>query len=279
MPKTSLQGARQSPRPIANQDTGPQSERRAPIVLLVSHSPLANIIVNGLIRRLGPLVVIREAPESKVEVVRRRARLLGWPAALGQLGFGLLQRLLITGKCRNSEIWSTHGLDPTVLPAATVIEVSSVNSPDCHALLRRLSPRVVGVYGTRILARATLRTVSAPFINYHAGINPKYRGQHPMYWALASGDPDNAGVTVHLVDSGVDTGDVLYQAAVPFDARDTIATYQHLQAAYALPLFARALQDGLENTLYPKRVALPSRQWFPPTLWRYLITGLTQKVW
>jgi len=75
----------------------------------------------------------------------------------------------------------------------------------------------VAVYGTRILKPVTLKCASAPFINYHAGINPKYRGQHPGYWPLAQGDEENAGVTVHLVDEGVDMGSVLYQAQVKFE--------------------------------------------------------------
>jgi methionyl-tRNA formyltransferase len=154
-----------------------------------------------------------------------------------------------------------------------------VNSPECHALLRELAPAVVAVYGTRILKRTTLEAVSAPFINYHAGINPKYRGQHPGYWALASGDAENAGITIHLVDEGVDTGAVLYQTRVTFAPEDTIASYQHLQAAHALPLFVRAIQDALAARLSPRHVELPSRQYFPPTIWGYLATGLTRGVW
>lgn len=119
----------------------------------------------------------------------------------------------------------------------------------------------------------------APFINYHAGINPKYRGQHPGYWALVHGDPEHAGVTIHLVDEGVDTGAVLYQARVAFTCEDDITTYQWLQMAHALPLFAAALEDALAQRLTPKRVDLPSRQWFPPTLWAYAWNGMTRGVW
>ena len=157
--------------------------------------------------------------------------------------------------------------------------MQSVNSPECRALLARLNPAVVGVYGTRILQPATLASVAASFINYHAGINPKYRGQHPGYWALAEGDAENAGVTIHLVDEGVDTGSVLYQTRVTFAPEDTIASYQHLQAAHAIPLFARAIEDAKAGRLVPRAVDLPSRQYFPPTLWGYLATGLSRGVW
>ncbi len=249
------------------------------IVLLTAGGPLASIITNGLAARLGPITVIEEAPEAKGQVIQRRARLQGWLTALGQVGFGLAQRLLWPNSARIGAIWTAHGLDPLPPQVLTVHRVPSVNSPQCRALLSELTPAVVAVYGTRILTRATLEAVTAPFINYHAGINPKYRGQHPGYWALASGDAENAGVTIHLVDEGVDTGSVLYQTRVTFAPEDTIASYQHLQAAHALPLFARAIEDATAGRLSPRQVDMPSQQYFPPTLWGYLTTGLMRGVW
>ena len=253
--------------------------RTGGVVVLTSGGPLANIVVNGLVARLGPITVIEEQPESKRQVIRRRMRLVGPVTTLGQICFGLAQRFLWPNNDRILNIWCTHGLDPSEPAGVTVHRVASVNSQACRRLLSELDPVVVAVYGTRILKPATLKCVSAPFINYHAGINPKYRGQHPGYWALAEGDEENAGVTVHLVDEGVDTGSILYQARVRFEPEDTIASYQHLQAAHALPLFTRAIEDAKNGRLSPRAVDLPSRQYFPPTLWGYLATGLTRGVW
>ncbi len=250
-----------------------------PIVLLTSGGTLAHIIGNGLADHLGPITIIEERPEAKDQIIRRRARLQGWFTALGQVGFGVAQRLLWPNSRRLSAIWKSHGLDPTPPAALTIHRVPSVNAPECRALLATLNPAVVAVYGTRILKPATLHAVAAPFINYHAGINPKYRGQHPGYWALAEGDSENAGITIHLVDEGVDTGSVLYQTRVTFAPDDTIASYQHLQAAHAIPLFARAIADAQAGRLSPRAIDLPSRQYFPPTLWGYLATGLTRGVW
>lgn len=258
--------------------------RPVSIVILTAEGALAPIVTNGLVRQLsGPgrvITVIREQPESKRDIIRRRARMLGWRVALGQAAFGVLHRLLAPSRAARLEmIVAEHGMDTREHPGVAVHHVPSVNSSECRALLASLTPSVVAVYGTRIIQPATLRAVPAPFINYHAGINPKYRGQHPGYWALVSGDRENAGVTIHLVDAGVDTGSVLYQAPVSFAAEDTIASYQHVQAAGALPLFAQGIEDALARRLAPRTVDLPSRQWFPPTLWDYLTNGLVRGVW
>ena len=258
----------------------PQIEHSGPRpVILTAGGPLSWIVVNGLVRCLGPITVIQEQPETKLEIIRRRARLLGWIRAIGQVAFGLFERLFLRNSSRLAAISAKHSLVSVPNAAIEVHHVSSVNSPECHALLAELKPPVVGVYGTRILKRATLKCLAAPFINYHAGINPKYRGQHPGYWALASGDAENAGVTIHLVDEGVDTGGVLYQARVHFESEDTISTYQHVQAAFAIPLFARALEDAIAGRLNPKEVDLPSQQFFPPTLWAYFGNGFMKGVW
>lgn len=137
----------------------------------------------------------------------------------------------------------------------------------------------MAVYGTRIIGKRTLAAVPASFINYHAGITPKYRGQHPVYWALVENDRSHAGVTIHLVDEGVDTGAVLYQETVQVSPRDNITTYQYVQMAVALPLFVRAIEDALCDRINPRTVDLPSRLWFPPTLRQYVMNGIRRSVW
>jgi hypothetical protein len=49
-------------------------------------------------------------------------------------------------------------------------------------------------------------------INLHMGLSPYYRGSSTNFWALADGNPHMVGATVHLLSSGVDTGDILFHA-------------------------------------------------------------------
>jgi folate-dependent phosphoribosylglycinamide formyltransferase PurN len=265
---------------VASESSGSPAGSAAKVVVLATGSDLSRIFVRGLRRRFPDLVVLREAPEGKWAITRRRARLLGWPQALGQAAFGVASRLIAKkSAARLAEILKSHELDPTSENIEHWRDIGSVNSPACRQTLSELAPDVVLVYGTRIIRSETLRSVRAPFINYHAGLNPLYRGQHGAYWARTVGDHAHAGLTVHLVDEGVDTGDVLYQAVSEFGPADNITTYQYRQMADAIPLVVRAAEDALAGRLAPKRLELPSRQWFLPTLWGYCATGVSKGVW
>ncbi|MDX2205778.1 MAG: formyl transferase [Hyphomicrobiaceae bacterium] len=265
---------------VSSDSSGSPSGQGARVVVLATGSALSRILVNGLRQRFPDLVVLREEPEGKWAITRRRAKLLGWPQALGQAAFGIASRLIAKrSAARLNEISARYGLDPTAEDATRWQEVGSVNAAACRAALAALEPDVVLVYGTRIIRRDTLRAVKAPFINYHAGLNPAYRGQHGAYWARTQGDAAHAGLTVHLVDEGVDTGEVLYQAITEFAPSDNITTYQLRQMADAIPLVIRAAEDALAGRLAPRRVEMASRQWFLPTLWGYCLTGLTRGVW
>src|SRR5262245_35417715 len=180
----------------------PSSAQTPPprIAVLIAGGPLAHILVNALADRFGGIFVLAETPEGKLEIVRRRARLMGWREALGQAAFAIVRRLIAWRSARRlATLWDRHGLDPRADPALRVRPIGSVNAQACRDALRELRPEVVIVYGTRVIGRDTLACVGAPFINYHAGINPKYRGQNGAYWARKSADPEHAGVTIHLV--------------------------------------------------------------------------------
>jgi methionyl-tRNA formyltransferase len=116
-------------------------------------------------------------------------------------------------------------------------------------------------------------------LNYHAGIAPKYRGMNGGYWALASGDVENFGTTVHLVDAGVDTGAVLRQARGTPRPGDTISSYALRQAAFSRTICAAAIADALAGKFATFDPKLPSKQWFHPTIWSYVWTGFRRGVW
>ncbi len=60
-------------------------------------------------------------------------------------------------------------------------------------------------------------------INIHPSYLPAYRGQHVINWAIINGE-NETGVTIHFIDEGIDTGDIILQKKVPISFEDTAKT-------------------------------------------------------
>ena len=250
------------------------------IVVVTEGGPHIWAIINAIADRLGPVSVILETPESKKQLLLRRARRLGWISAIGQLGTMVLTRLgkrFFAGHA--ARMIAEQKLQTEPRPGQSIIHVASANSPECLEAIARLQPGVVFLAGCRMLTRETLSIIQCPVINYHAGITPKYRGMNGGYWALASDDAENFGTTVLLVDAGVDTGGALRQARGKPERGDSISSYALRQAAFSRGICIEAVSDLLAGKLATIDPGLPSRQWYHPTIWFYLWTGLRTGIW
>ena len=241
--------------------------------MLMGKDPVSNIVYHALAQTFPIDAVIREQKPSIFAFLRRRLRKLGFLKVAGQLLFavGIVPVLTYRSRRRLQQIISLNCLHTSEIPRSCTIDVLSVNSDFTITELRRLSPRVVIVNGTRILQDKILKSVDAVFLNTHAGITPMYRGVHGGYWALASRDPANCGVTVHRVDRGIDTGSIIAQATITPNTEDSFATYPFLQIARAIPLLKQAVSDALAGNLTDLAQAPGKSQlWTHPTAWQYL---------
>lgn len=80
---------------------------------------------------------------------------------------------------------------------------------------------LVSMSFNQIFKKDLLRTY--PIINCHAGKLPYYRGKNPINWALINGEKE-FGITVHFVDSGIDTGDIILQKSFKIKKKDDYST-------------------------------------------------------
>ncbi|MBT9370920.1 formyl transferase [Rhizobium sp. CSW-27] len=254
--------------------------RNAKVILMTSGGLIPQIMINALARQFPNLQVIQENYETKREIFRRRARRLGRLTALGQLATMSLSRL---GKNfamrRMEEILDEYKLWAGENRSVPVTRVATLNSKDTQALLQKMQPDVVFLISCRPLSRGLLASIRCPLLNFHAGINPAYRGQMGGYWSRVERDEENFGATVHLVDIGIDTGDTLYEVRVTPSRHDTIATYPLLLTAAGTGIAIKAIEDALNGTMQPRRPTGRSVLRFPPPVWTYLYHGLTRGIW
>ncbi len=81
---------------------------------------------------------------------------------------------------------------------------------------------IVAAFG-QILPQAVLDLPRYGTLNIHASLLPKYRGVSPISEAILQGDTET-GVTIMLIDAGVDTGPILLKRSVPIEEDETTAS-------------------------------------------------------
>lgn len=107
----------------------------------------------------------------------------------------------------------------------------NVNTADCITKIKALGcDLLVSMSFDQIFKKEILQLAPLGIINCHAGLLPFYRGRNVLNWVLIN-DEKEFGVTVHHVDAGIDTGDIILQTRLPITDEDTYASL--LEKAYS----------------------------------------------
>lgn len=164
---------------------------------------------------------------------------------------------------------------------------------------------VVAAYG-RIIPKNILELPKYGCINVHASLLPKYRGAAPIQWAVINGD-EKSGVCIMQMDEGLDTGDIIAEAELKLDKKETseslfkklsvlgadtlVETLEHIEAGGIEPRpqpkdsttsYARMItkNDGLidwnESAVKIDRIVRGMNSW--PAAFTYM-NGQTVKLW
>lgn len=119
------------------------------------------------------------------------------------------------------------------------VELSeNINSPDFIDTVKKYNADLFVSMSFNQIFRDEIRNLpKQKTINCHAGKLPFYRGRNILNWALIN-DEKEFGITVHYMDSGIDTGDIILQETYPITDLDDYGTL--LKRAY----------DGCADILY-----------------------------
>lgn len=104
------------------------------------------------------------------------------------------------------------------------IPVENVNTDEFLSVMDKYQPDLlVSMSFNQILKKNIIGYAPQGFINCHAGALPFYRGRNPLNWVLINGE-SSFGITVHYVDEGIDTGDIIEQRLYPITRKDNYGT-------------------------------------------------------
>jgi folate-dependent phosphoribosylglycinamide formyltransferase PurN len=119
----------------------------------------------------------------------------------------------------------------------------SVNEPDTVELIRGLGPDIIAVMGTSLIKSAIIGIPRLGVLNIHTGLSPYYRGGRTNFWPFIYGELGRCGVTVHLLDSGIDSGDIIYHAIPEIGEADTYSSINCKMIVEGTGLMIRAIRD------------------------------------
>lgn len=124
----------------------------------------------------------------------------------------------------------------------TVYQPGSLKDGEAMRIIKEIDPEciVVAAYG-KILPKEMLDLPRYGCINVHGSLLPKYRGSAPIQWSVINGEKET-GVTIMQMAQGVDTGDILYQKAIPIEIDDTAESMFDKLSVLGGDMIAEALE-------------------------------------
>ncbi|HEY7547530.1 MAG TPA: formyltransferase family protein [Blastocatellia bacterium] len=156
-------------------------------------------------------------PRRLSEKIKRSIRYNGYWGTAVKLATKLLElngirdkssRAISESRDRLSQIASEHSIP--------IHFVRNYHTADSIALMRAARADLGVVLGTNILKETVFKIPRLGSINIHQGLAPYYRGCPAVFWELFNGERE-VGLTIHFVESKVDTGDIILQRTVPLE--------------------------------------------------------------
>lgn len=131
--------------------------------------------------------------------------------------------------------------------AVREVERKAVNAPETVAWLESLDLRLLTLAGAPIVRPPIIATAEGGVLNVHSSLLPRYKGTRAEFWQVHNDETHLTGMTVHFVDPGVDSGDIVLQVpqrATPSGGPWMMRVRNQIIALDALPEAVQRVLDG-----------------------------------
>lgn len=196
------------------------------------------------------------AGERRLKIVFAGTGAFGVPSLVALVEAGMAPELVVSQPDRAKGRSGSATPPPLAEEAARLglplFQPEKLNRPEPRAQLSALRPDVMVViaYG-QILRPKVLAIPRLGCVNVHGSLLPRHRGASPVQAALLAGDRET-GVTVMLMDEGLDSGPILLQDRVVLVGNETGGSLHDSLARQGGPLLVDALQRLDAGTIEPR---------------------------
>jgi methionyl-tRNA formyltransferase len=149
------------------------------------------------------------------------------------------------------------------IPVYKVDSVAGEKLTDYKDVIQMIEPDVILVMGWYYMVPKSIRKLAKYGAwGIHASLLPKYAGGAPLVWAIIEGEKE-AGVSLFMLDNGVDDGDIIAQEAFPIEYEDSIKEVYEKATIASKKILVEAItniknitpkvQDKSAIQVYPQR--------------------------
>lgn len=145
-----------------------------------------------------------------------------------------------------------------------IIERSDLNSQGFLSLIKQYDPDLFISVASPIIFKAPLINIpKLDCINIHSAPLPQYRGMLPNFWQMYRGEKQ-AGITIHRIDVGIDTGDIIVQGYVTIDPHESLHQLIRKSKKHGAKLMTEVIEGFRQGTIeYKKMIGAGSYFSFP----------------
>ena len=192
------------------------------VLVLCCQGKFQDHLVERLVQEFFVCAIVRHEYADKSTLLNRAINKLTQPAELVR---HIYARLKLAEHDRRAQqyIESTFKTSYKDLSQIPEIFTHDVNEQRVIDFICGHQPDIICVNGTNLLRDNLLeQTKNIPYgiINLHTGLSPYSRGGNCNLYMLLEKRPELVGITVHHIDSGIDSGDIIISAQVDYDQND-----------------------------------------------------------
>jgi methionyl-tRNA formyltransferase len=207
------------------------------------------------------------------QVLKKRLRRSGFLSTADQALLILYRLIFESQKDKRAvrEIFTDKPYQYVEEKGIDTICVEDINCEEVRNFILSKSPRLIVVSGTPLLRKRTIALAKGRIINLHPGYAPQYRGRYGAFWPIYNQEPELVGVTVHFLDSGIDTGAILMRKLVDYSPGDNLKTIAYRQHKVGGEILVRCLAEFEEMARKAYHdTHCPSKNYLAPGLTHYL---------
>ena len=196
-------------------------------------------------------IVLRIEPNAKGSLLVRLIRYIN-PVKLIRY---LQARFFMLGETAKaapliSHLFYTDGKPPSLPADVPIIRAEDINSLAVVDFINKLRPDVVCVNGTNLLREPMLNLIpNIPYgiINLHTGLSPYSRGGNCNLFMLLEKHPELVGITIHHIDKGTDSGDIIISARLELKPGDNYAMIDAKTFRIGIDMLLVAIKQLIEG--------------------------------